>query len=315
MTVRPYRVGYSFAGYETLNPSLPKPAAALDGEFANLAIALKELRDYVGFGLAPGSRVIAAEGLFPDAVVTADTIIFVTPPLTAVRDLILPLQTATPWAIDIVRAVTSTGAFDLRVLDSVGGLLTTVAADAAGRYARLSWSGAAWTISSATGDFPLAQEFNLKGAYAAGTQYIPNDKVSFTGASYVAIKTTVGNQPDTNPAIWQLIAAKGDTGATGAAGSNGTSFGNGAIAVVDFGAFPGSDTASIAVADATIGAGSAVLTAVQVAASADHSADEHLVEEMDVLAGPSVAGVGFTLYARTRNTRLYGLWNLAWQRR
>lgn len=101
-------------------------------------------------------------------------------------------------------------------------------------------------------------------------------------------------------------------------------------AVLDFGAFPGASDASVAVTgQAGIVAGSLVEAWLQLAASADHSADEHLVETLRVSAGNIVAGVGFTIYgvntnqneerdaARSRvsgldEPRIYGKWNVNW---
>lgn len=49
------------------------------------------------------------------------------------------------------------------------------------------------------------------------------------------------------------------------------------------------------------------------AATADHTADEHLVEEMEVMAGSVVAGTGFTIYGKTRGGfKIYGRWNVGW---
>jgi len=67
-------------------------------------------------------------------------------------------------------------------------------------------------------------------------------------------------------------------------------------ALLDFGAFPGGSDASLAVASAGIGAGSLVECWLFPAATADHSADEHLVESLKVMAGNVQAGVGFTIY-------------------
>jgi hypothetical protein len=72
-------------------------------------------------------------------------------------------------------------------------------------------------------------------------------------------------------------------------------------ALVDFGAFPGGSDASLAVASATIGAGNLVEAWIFPAATADHTADEHLVETINIVAGNVVAGVGFTIYAVNTN--------------
>lgn len=113
---------------------------------------------------------------------------------------------------------------------------------------------------------------------------------------------------------------------------------------VDFGAFPGKSDASVAVTgQASIVAGSLVEAWMRLEATADHSADEHLLETVKVSAGLIVAGTGFTIYAintselyepvnpprsapytvgglRTtgieqgggKGTRIYGLWTVAW---
>ena len=67
-------------------------------------------------------------------------------------------------------------------------------------------------------------------------------------------------------------------------------------ALLDFGAFPGASDAFLAVASAAIGAGNLVECWIFPAATADHSADEHICETIKVFAGNIVAGVGFTIY-------------------
>lgn len=86
-------------------------------------------------------------------------------------------------------------------------------------------------------------------------------------------------------------------------------------AVVNFGAFPGSSQASVAVTgQGSILAGSLVEAWIKLTATADHSADEHMVENYYISAGNVVAGVGFTIYmeAKSPGTRLYGQWNVNW---
>lgn len=115
---------------------------------------------------------------------------------------------------------------------------------------------------------------------------------------------------------------------------------------VDFGAFPGASDASVVVTgQASIVSGSLVEAWIRPEATADHTADEHWVETLQVMAGSIVAGTGFTIYAKNTNqlneplveagvsrfrsaatsvygyskpsgggagTRLYGLWTVAW---
>lgn len=76
-----------------------------------------------------------------------------------------------------------------------------------------------------------------QGAWNSGTSYAIDDVVSNNGSAYIAIAANT-NQAPPNATYWNLLAskgdtgatgAKGDTGATGAAGTNGT---NGAMALL-----------------------------------------------------------------------------------
>lgn len=72
---------------------------------------------------------------------------------------------------------------------------------------------------------------------------------------------------------------------------------------IDFGAFPGSSDTSVAITgQASILAGSLVEAFLFPAATADHTADEHVVETIRVMAGNVVAGTGFTIYAVNTST-------------
>jgi hypothetical protein len=66
--------------------------------------------------------------------------------------------------------------------------------------------------------------------------------------------------------------------------------------LLDFGAFPGQSDASVLVAQPTITAGSLVEAWIFPADTADHTADEHMLETLKVFAGNVQAGVGFTVY-------------------
>jgi hypothetical protein len=68
-------------------------------------------------------------------------------------------------------------------------------------------------------------------------------------------------------------------------------------AILDFGAFPGASDASVAVTgQAGIVSGSVVIAKLRPSATADHSADEHMLETLEVYAGNIVPGTGFTIY-------------------
>ncbi len=114
---------------------------------------------------------------------------------------------------------------------------------------------------------------------------------------------------------------------------------------IDFGAFPGKSDASVAITgQAAIVADSLIEAWIRPEATADHSADEHMVETLKVIAGNIIAGTGFTIYGFNTNqinepleqlgvapfsspvavrgyvapskggmgTRLYGLFTIAW---
>ena len=114
-------------------------------------------------------------------------------------------------------------------------------------------------------------------------------------------------------AVGQVLTktAGTDYAASWAAPAVGGSGGTVGAAVLDFGT--GRSVASVAVTGQAGMLASALPRAwVQVSASPDHSADEHVVEELEVVAGSVVAGVGFTVYGRTRNVVLRGRWNVGW---
>lgn len=72
---------------------------------------------------------------------------------------------------------------------------------------------------------------------------------------------------------------------------------------VDFGAFPGSTDTSVAITGQTgILSGSLVEAWIYPVATADHSADEHIIESLAIYAGNVIAGTGFTIYVISRNT-------------
>ena len=157
---------------------------------------------------------------------------------------------------------------------------------------------------------PLAQLYAMAsvstrflGAWSGATAYVAGDAVSYNGSSYRALVDNTNVTPGTDASKWFVLASRSAAGPTGATGAT---FGAAGTAVVDFGAFPGTDIASVAVADASAIVGSVYVATVAVAASADHSADEHIVEEIEIRVGAVTAGVGFMLYARGINPQLYG---------
>jgi hypothetical protein len=112
---------------------------------------------------------------------------------------------------------------------------------------------------------------------------------------------------------------------------------------INFGSFPGASDTSVAVTGQSgILSGSLVEAWLYPVATADHSADEHLVEQIKIVAGNIVAGTGFTIYGLCTSqinepllpvggkqsaavsgsqqisqqggqaARIYGLWTVAW---
>jgi len=86
-------------------------------------------------------------------------------------------------------------------------------------------------------------------------------------------------------------------------------------AVLDFGAFPGAGQASVAVTgQAAIATSNFCEAWVRIQdVSADHSQDEHQVEQLKITAGNLVAGVGFTIYGEClQGGFCYGKFNVNW---
>lgn len=85
-------------------------------------------------------------------------------------------------------------------------------------------------------------------------------------------------------------------------------------AELDFGAFPGAaDTSVDVTGQSGIVAGSLVEAWIRPVATTDHSADEHIVDPPEVVAGNIVAGTGFTIYGSTNSSlRHHGKYTVAW---
>lgn len=80
---------------------------------------------------------------------------------------------------------------------------------------------------------------------------------------------------------------------------------------VDFGS--GAHDTSVAVASPTIAGGSLVEAWVWPVDTADHPAEDHRIDPPHVVAGDVVAGVGFTIYAYSKDRfPLRGEFTVAW---
>lgn len=84
---------------------------------------------------------------------------------------------------------------------------------------------------------------------------------------------------------------------------------------IDFGAWPGSDSASVAVTGQSgILSGATVRAWLRLEATAEHSVDEHIMAPLRISAGAIVAGTGFTIYAVfDAPVATYGEWSVQWE--
>lgn len=104
--------------------------------------------------------------------------------------------------------------------------------------------------------------------------------------------------------VWAMNPGGGGGGSTITSGT----------AVIDFGAFPGSNEASIAVTGQTsILAGSEVDARIAATATGDHTANDHAYAAamVGVSVGSIVAGTGFTIFGRSVE-KMQGTFNIQW---
>lgn len=132
-----------------------------------------------------------------------------------------------------IATVGGTGTGEANTISSVGGGITLTAttpkigADlrtrslAAGQNISISVSGDLITVSSSVPAGPAGEPGLVwKGTWNSSTTYAMKDVVSYNGSSYVCkVSTSTNSQPPSSH--WDLLAQKGDAGATGAAGPTG----------------------------------------------------------------------------------------------
>ena len=119
------------------------------------------------------------------------------------------------------------------------------------------------------------------------------ESVSLAAGESLRFETRTGWDRYTALGERMVSGRDGTDGATGPAG-----VGTSGTATIDFGSFPGTPMTSVAITgQATIASDSKTEAWILPATTADHSADEHIVEPIRVVAGPATAGVGFTIYA------------------
>ncbi len=110
--------------------------------------------------------------------------------------------------------------------------------------------------------------------------------------------------PKRTSGVWSMDAGGGGGGTTIYKGS----------AVLDFGAFPGSNEASVTVTGQTgILSGSHVEARFVASASSDHTASDHAYAPflVGLTTGAIVAGTGFTVYGRSPE-KMQGTFNVQW---
>ncbi|MET4739707.1 hypothetical protein ABIF73_003846 [Bradyrhizobium japonicum] len=91
-----------------------------------------------------------------------------------------------------------------------------------GQYAFQPTTGKTWAkVAGVWSYLGIYKAFQLKGAWSGATAYAANDVVTLSGSSYVCVLDHTNHTPP-NATYWQLLASKGDTGATGSTGAAGT---------------------------------------------------------------------------------------------
>ena len=112
--------------------------------------------------------------------------------------------------------------------------------------------------------------------------------LGLAGANYGTAGQVFTSQGPASTPLWTTI--------TGTPISKGST-------TVNFGAFPGASDTSVAITgQGGILAGSSVKAWLVATATADHTADEHWVETIEVKVGNIVPGTGFTIYAKNTGT-------------
>lgn len=135
-----------------------------------------------------------------------------------------------------------------------------------------------WITNRMVSSGPSTNATNLiwRGAYSNTTTYIPNDVVSSGGSSWINILQSTGFTPP-NATYWNLVAAAGTTGSTGAPGNAGTNAGFNYI--YDSATSSGPASGRVRFSGATIGASTVMYVnettadGVNVASSLLHTGD------------------------------------------
>ena len=193
--------------------------------------------------------------------------------------------------------------------EQVQNVLAAEAGSAGSKYIVTGWfyDGTAWREQRCPTE-ALSTIAGITGTLAQFNTAVTDADLLSVADAAATYQTISGFTEAAQDVVGALVAAAGgsynDAAGTitlpGAAG--GTLVNNGST-TVNFGAFPGTSDASVTIAgQASIGAGSKVKAYIIATATADHSADEHWAETLDVMAGNIVPGTGFTIYAKNTGT-------------
>lgn len=210
--------------------------------------------------------------------------------------------TATTHALELVTSTAVSTTYTVSWLDVDKSGASTVATPGSA-HGTVS-SATDTTIVSAPGASVYRTIMSLS-IVASGTQVVTVQK-DVSGTEYpmsrgaLAVNESL-NYEDGNG--WYVLNADGSrkgVGANGASGTNGggTVLGSG-TSIIDFGSQGSNHKTLVVTGQASILAGSLVMCWVKPEATVDHSADEHIAEDIIVYASDVVAGTGFTIHAKS----------------
>ena len=110
------------------------------------------------------------------------------------------------------------------------------------------------------------------------------------------------------------IGLSGSAGAVGPAGPSGSLQWKGGATTLDFGVAPGDTTATVTIPGQTAILTSSIVSVwIPYSGSIDHSADEHLVEQITVMAGNIILNTSFDIMAYANNGPVVGKFNVNWR--
>lgn len=177
-------------------------------------------------------------------------------------------------------------------------------------FAQATQSGLAIISPDLASGSGFSQSNALASFYWGGTPLAFEDngseraRFSATGKLLIGTTDDTGTSPFKVGGVIESLSGgfkfpDGSTQTTAASGASGAA----GITTVNFGAFPGASDASVAITAQTgIVAGSRIKAWIMAKDTADHSADEHWLETLDVMPGNIAPGTGFTIYAKNTGT-------------